>query len=260
MPVPASASFRHLLASAVGTSPSSDYHCTKQKKNERCRKVSRSGGRIRVAIAVIVALLVIAGGILATLLRVFPPTRHSGEEFGIIPYTSPNDSDHDGVDDQSDILASARAYVATSPRYESAYFDVGRPTDGTGVCTDVVDQALLGAGFDLRALVDEDIRSAPDAYAVDTPDPNIDFRRVRNLRVWFDRHATSLTLDPHEIDEWQGGDIVCWENHIGIVSDMRNADGVALVIHHWGPWQTHFEEDALEAVDLGPIVGHWRLG
>lgn len=216
--------------------------------------------RTHTLVAAIVAALIVAAGLALYHLRVFPPARHTGEEFGIEAYVSPNDTDGDGVDDQSDILASARAYVATEPRYESSYFDGGRPTDGTGVCTDVVDQALLGAGFDLQTLVDEDIRRAPEAYDVEAPDSNIDFRRVRNLRVWFDRHATSLTLDPHDLAAWQGGDIVCWGNHIGIVSDMRNAEGVALVIHHWGPWQTHFEEDALTASDFGPIVGHWRMG
>ena len=35
----------------------------------------------------------------------------------IAPYTSSVDKDGDGVDDQSDILQNARAYIATKPAY-----------------------------------------------------------------------------------------------------------------------------------------------
>ena len=175
-------------------------------------------------------------------------------------YVADRDADGDGVDDASDIVASARAYVGTRPSYGSAYYAGGRPDDGRGVCTDVVDQALLGAGYDLRALVDEDVRSAPLAYPdIEVPDANIDFRRVRNLRTYFDRHARSLTLDPTDADGWQQGDIVCWPDHIGIVSDRRVAGGRLLIIHHAGPFQLSFEEDVLASSIFGPICGHWRL-
>ena len=207
-----------------------------------------------------VALFALAAGLLAWQLRVLPPEMHSAEEFGIEVYRSQLDTDGDGVDDQTDILSSARAYIETNPVYKSAYYADGRPDDGCGVCTDVIDQALLGAGYDLRALVDEDIRSHPELYGDQTPDDKIDFRRVRNLRVWFPRHATQLTLDTSDISAWQGGDIVCWPDHIGIVSDMRNANGQPLVIHHGSPYQLHFEEDVIDWNGWGEIVGHWRLG
>ena len=185
-----------------------------------------------------------------------PSASYDGAHFGIEQYRSPYDADEDGMDDQTDILASAKAYVATNPTYESVYYDGGYPDDGRGVCTDVVAFSLLGAGYDLRELVDADIRQAPDAYAVLEPDANIDFRRVRNLRVFFSRNAESLTLDTADIAEWQPGDIVCYDEHIGIVSDRRNASGEPFVIHHWGRLQHSFEEDRLAA--FGPIVGHWR--
>ena len=57
--------------------------------------------------------------------------------------------------------------------------------------------------------------------------------------------------------QWQGGDIVIFENHIGIVSDMRNKRGVPYVIHHSGPFQAAYEEDILES--RGDIVGHYRV-
>lgn len=171
------------------------------------------------------------------------------------------DNDADGVPDGADILASARAYVGTRPRYASTYVAGGRPTDGTGVCTDVVDRALLGAGYDLKALVDEDVRAHHESYPeIAVPDSNIDFRRVANLMVYFERHATHLTLDIEDLAAWHAGDIVCWENHIGIISDVRDAHGIPLVVHHAGPVQVSYEEDILASLAFGRLIGHWRMG
>ena len=66
-----------------------------------------------------------------------------------------------------------------------------------------------------------------------------------------------LTLETDDIASWQPGDIVCYHEHIGIVSDRRNAAGVPFVIHHWGSLQHSFEEDRLAA--FGRIEGHWRI-
>lgn len=191
-----------------------------------------------------------AGGFLGSNARL------SNEAFGIETYVSTYDADGDGVDDQSDILASARAYVATRPEYDDGYFEGGWPPEGRGACTDVVAYALLGAGYDLQALVDEDVRGDPAAYGIEKADSNIDYRRVANLIVFLDRHATPLTCDTTEIGQWQGGDIVAYGNHIGIVSDVRNEQGVPWLIHHGRPGQRYYEENCLAT--YGPIVGHWR--
>lgn len=185
-----------------------------------------------------------------------PPDRYHGEAATI---TGTSDADGDGVPDQQDILQGALDYVATRPEYKSAYFVGGWPTDGTGVCTDVVAYGLRAAGYDLPALVDADKRAAPDQYFGVPPDQNIDYRRVPNLAVYFSRHATALTTDTAEIDQWQGGDIVIFgDDHIGIVSDRRNWDGVPYLIHHAHAMQRHYEEDVLAR--YGNISGHYRLG
>lgn len=188
----------------------------------------------------------------------------TGEDFGIPSYISDRDGDWDEVDDQTDILESAKAYVATNPTYRSDYYQGGWPDDGTGVCTDVIAYALRDSGYDLQAMVDADIRMQEEhrnptdslAYEVQKRDSNIDYRRVRNLRVFFDHYAKSLTCDTSDISEWQGGDIVCYEDHIGIVSDRRNSDGVPYIIHHGSPWQRAYEENRLD--DWGGPVSHWR--
>ena len=57
-------------------------------------------------------------------------------------------------------------------------------------------------------LVNEDIEANKKLYDIETIDKNIDFRRVKNLKVYFDRNAISLTTDINQIEEWLGGDIV----------------------------------------------------
>ena len=183
-----------------------------------------------------------------------PKDRFSGQ---IPQLHSTADADGDGVDDQTDILNSALAYVSTHPKYKSRYYETGYPDDGYGVCTDVVAYALKNAGYDLQVLVDADIREQPQDYMVAEPDANIDFRRVRNLKVFFVHTAVALTTDASEIEEWQGGDIVIFERHIGIVSDRRNKNGVPYIIHHNDPWQTAYEQDILEK--RTDIVGHYRI-
>ena len=186
-----------------------------------------------------------------------PHARYTGEHFGISPYISLVDCDGDGIDDQSDILQSAKDYVSTEPLYKSKYYATGYPDDGYGVCTDVVAFALKGAGYDLMELVNQDILENPKDYQIEKPDINIDFRRVVNLQVYFSHTALSLTTDPEEIDQWQGGDIVVWEHHVGVISDVRNRNGVPFVLHNGSLIQASYEEDILET--YGKIVGHYRV-
>ena len=183
--------------------------------------------------------------------------KYENSDFDIDTYISEIDMDNDGIDDQSDILDNVRAYISTNPKYKSSYYAGGYPDVGYGVCTDVVANGLLGAGYDLKELVNEHIISNRQLYDIGKVDSNIDFRRVRNLYVYFDNTAIKLTTDVEKIDEWQGGDIVIFEKHIGIVSDKRNRKGIPFLIHHANPYQIHYEEDVLE--DRNDIIGHYRI-
>ncbi len=179
------------------------------------------------------------------------------QQFNIAQVHSSNDADGDGVDDQIDILRSAREYAATKPKYKSKYYSTGYPDDGYGVCTDVVAQAFVGAGYDFRELVNADIVAHKSEYNITVPDKNIDFRRVSNLKIYFQHTATALTADPTDIDEWQGGDIVIFANHIGIVSDERDKNGVTYVIHHNNASQASYEQDILTT--RSDITWHFRV-
>ena len=184
------------------------------------------------------------------------------QQFGIKPYISDTDADGDGIDDQTDMLQSARDYVATKPKYKSRYYgDTGYPDDGYGVCTDVVAFACKGSGYDLMALVAEDVEANKEAYGIEEPNEFIDFRRVENLNVYFSRNARTLTTDLSEIEQWQGGDIVVFGWHIAMVSDKRNEKGIPYIIHHESPVQESYEEDALELwQQKAGIIGHYRIG
>ena len=183
--------------------------------------------------------------------------KYTNKDFNIMTYKSKIDKDNDGIDDQTDILNNARDYIKTKPKYKSKYYTTGYPNDEYGVCTDVVVFALKDAGYDLMKLVNEDIKANKDLYNIDSIDKKIDFRRVQNLKIYLDNNAISLTTDINKIDKWQGGDIIVFKKHIGIVSDNRNKKGISFIINYANPYQRYYEEDILEY--RKDIVGHYRI-
>lgn len=208
-----------------------------------------------VNIFVIICLFVL--GYLLYYFNFIPHRKYTNEDFNIKTYVSSIDKDNDGIDDQTDILINTRKYIVTKPKYKSKYYGTGYPDDNYGVCTDVVAFALKDAGYDLRELVNNHVKENRNLYDIDVIDKNIDFRRVLNLKTYFDYNAISLTTDVKRIEEWQGGDIVVFKRHIGIVSDKRNRKGINFVIHHANPYQRYYEEDILENRD--DIIGHYRI-
>lgn len=171
------------------------------------------------------------------------------------------DKDNDGVDDFTDIMLGARQDALNMVRYDDAYYRGGYPPEDVGVCSDVIWRALMAAGYNLKDLVDADIAAHPEAYPnINKPDPNIDFRRTRNLKVYFDRHLVKLTNNIYEIDQWLPGDIVIFYpdyHHTGIISDQRNFMGIPYLIHNTG--QRDREEDIMMyATYYAKITGHYR--
>ena len=204
---------------------------------------------------ILIILLIII--IIFIIYLLIPFKTYTDYDFDIDTYISDIDMDNDGVDDQNDILINARGYIDTHPKYKSKYYKNGYPNDNYGVCTDVVGFALKNAGYDLRELVNNDIVNNKEMYDIDIIDKNIDFRRVTNLKIYFQNNHISLTTNVNKINEWQGGDIVIFKKHIGIVSDKRNRKGIPLIIHHANPFQIDYEEDILGM--RNDIVGHYRI-
>ena len=179
---------------------------------------------------------------------------------------SSHDENRNEVPDALDFVAGARQEVERRTRYDGSYYQAGYPPEGRGACTDVIWRAFRQGGYDLRAMVDEDIRMALDEYGKtgQHPDSAIDYRRVQNLQVFFQRHGQVLTTalkpgDKGNLIEWQPGDIVVFsapKEHIAIISDRRRRDGVPFIIHNAGPWAS--EVDYLQSWP-SPIVYHFRF-
>lgn len=204
----------------------------------------RNTRKYAICILIVIAALLI--------IKLIPSKAYTAEDLGLTELSSTIDADGDGIDDWHDIMLGARSYIETDPSYKSRYYEGGYPDDGYGVCTDVIWKGFAAAGYDLKSLVDSHIAENPELYP-DEADPNIDFRRVKNLSIFFEQTAQSLTIDTSYPEEWQPGDIVVYENHIAICSDKRNKNGLAFIIHH-GPLGAR-EADELESKD---IIGHYR--
>ncbi len=208
---------------------------------------------------IILLLLIFIILIMTYIFNIIRHKKYSNSDFNIETYISDVDKDGDGIDDQTDILNNVREYIKTKPKYKSKYYESGYPDDEYGVCTDVVANGLKGAGYDLMELVNEDIINHKEKYNIEKIDKNIDFRRVRNLDIYFKNNSISLTTDLSKIEEWQAGDIIVFKNHIGIISDKRNKKGIPFLIHHANPMQLNYEEDVLELYNQEDIIGHYRI-
>jgi uncharacterized protein len=174
------------------------------------------------------------------------------------------DRNLNGTPDPLDIVYSAREEVKKKTTYESNYYRGGYPPDDEGVCTDVIWRGLLGVDINLKVLMDIDIKENTDLYARvnGQPDPNIDFRRVPNQHVYFQRFTESLTTelipgDVENLQEWQPGDIVVFldgYHHVGIVSDKRAKDGTPYLIQNNPPFASEVKLKSFKT----PIAAHYR--
>ncbi len=97
-------------------------------------------------------------------------------------------------------------------------------------------------------------------------DSNIDYRRIQNLKVFFERNAKSLITsfdyaDYSNLSQWLAGDVVFFDmdgdgytDNVGIISDFTTRKGVPKVIYnHIDPGYT-VEDDILGKKS---ITGHY---
>lgn len=218
--------------------------------------LKRKGFYTTVTLCLVCCVLL---GLILDYFNLLPKPYYNADDFGIEVVKSQSDFDGDGIDDYTDILLGARRDAENHPTYDGKYIDGGYPPDDIGVCSDVVWRAFKNAGYSLKDMVDADIaNNVKDYPRVSKPDPNIDFRRVKNLRVFFDKYAVKLTTDTEKTAEWQPGDIVIFNNnkHIGIVSDKRNSDGRVYIIHNGG--QPNRDEDYFKRTNA-TVVAHYRF-
>lgn len=147
-------------------------------------------------------------------------------------------------------LAAAAVSRTHHPvRYDGSYIPMAYP-DGdvpadVGVCTDVIIRSYRAVGIDLQRLVHEDMSDHFDAYpsrrlwGLSVPDPNIDHRRVPNLRTFFSRKGRKLPVS-RRAGDYLPGDIVTWAlpgnlPHIGLIAEARSSTTeTPMVVHNIG--------------------------
>lgn len=164
--------------------------------------------------------------------------------------------------------AIARTYQRV--RYDGRYIPISYPMGDVpasiGVCTDTVIRSYRRLGVDLQRLVHEDMSRAFHAYpnlskwGLSSPDPNIDHRRVHNLKVFFARHGRRLPVTNNPAD-YRPGDLVTWDlrnggqEHIGLVVNRRSPTDPNryMIVHNIAKGDRM--EDVLFSM---PITGHYR--
>ena len=130
--------------------------------------------------------------------------------------------------------------------YDGSYRRIGFPfgdvPNNIGVCTDVVIRAYRKLGIDLQERVNDDMwKRFPEypswkKWGNSQPDPNIDHRRVPNLRSFFARNGVNLPIT-RNANDYKPGDIVTWDispnvPHIGIVTNIISHDKKRPIIAH----------------------------
>jgi uncharacterized protein YijF (DUF1287 family) len=168
-----------------------------------------------------------------------------------------------------DFVKNARSQIGKVTKYDTSYYSYNEIPEESGTCADVIWRALLPVGYDLREKLEKDIKENPQDYPKNPEmDPNVNFRRVKMLRVYLQKFSQNLTTEiiPKNVENlmnWQAGDIVTFDEletshleHIAIISDKRNSEGVPLIIHNFG--QGTQENDYLLKWP-SKINGHFRL-
>ena len=174
------------------------------------------------------------------------------------------DKNGNGIPDPIDIVTSARKEAEQKTIYKDAYYVGGYPPDGEGVCTDVIWRGFKSINISIKDLIDKDIKENMAQYkgVNGKLDPNIDFRRVLNQDTFFKKNCIQLTTefkkdDINNLKEWQPGDIIVFiegYEHIAIISDERDEDGIPYVIHNSHPCAS----EAKLSWFPNPIHGHYR--
>ena len=188
--------------------------------------------------------------------------------------TATHDKDADGIPDALDVLIGAKkevlnaeSYTAEAEDYIGMKYPGGDVPRNIGVCTDVIIRAVRNSGWDLQKELHEDIRKAKAAYPMvkGTGDASIDQRRVGTLLPYFKRHweQHSAKLDDPK-DPWRPGDVIFMDtfpnksgpDHIGIVSDRVDDQGLPLIINNWTDGTVVSEMDLMTFV---PVMYRFRL-
>jgi uncharacterized protein YijF (DUF1287 family) len=156
----------------------------------------------------------------------------------IAPETSPT---------LKNVMEAALEQTKYTHYYDQSYTKISYPGGDVpperGACTDVIVRAFRKGGVDLQKEVHEDMArnfsAYPTKWGLKSPDPNIDHRRVPNLRTYFERKGKSLAVT-NKPGDYLPGDVVTWDlgggmDHIGMVTNLWSDDSQnCLIVHNIG--------------------------
>jgi uncharacterized protein YijF (DUF1287 family) len=190
------------------------------------------------------------------------------------------DADNDGVNDQKDIMLGAKKQLEKPAKNiflekgETNYYQGGDPPEDLADCTDIIARAFMEAGFNLRELVYEDIKDNFNQYPLreiwgqTVCDPDIDYRRIQNLEIFFKRNARAFDIlfndsNNDNLNQWLPGDVIFFDmnrdgysDNVGIISNNTTRDGVPKVVYNYiDPGYTVERNILKEKV----ITGHYRF-
>jgi len=190
------------------------------------------------------------------------------------------DANHNGNNDSKDIVIGAKKQLQIKAKnifvkgsMQPNYYRGGDPPEEWALCTDIIARSFKEAGFDLRVLVNEDIKKDIDKYPLkaiwkqNVPDIDIDYRRIQNLEVFFKRNAQNLTIkfnpsDEANLNSWLPGDVVFFDmdgdgysDNVGIISDSTTRNGTPKIIYNYiDPGYT----TEANLLSNKKITGHYR--
>ncbi len=191
------------------------------------------------------------------------------------------DFNKNGNNDSKDIVLGARKQLEIKSKnifiegsQEPNYYKDGDPPDEWALNTDIIARAFKEAGYDLRILINEDIKENFDQYPLQklwnqrVTDIDIDYRRIQNMEIFFQRNAISLITDFNSTDlknleKWFPGDVVFFDmnkdgytDNVGIITNNTTRNGTPKIIYNYIEPGYTVEENILESKI---ITGHYRF-
>jgi len=143
---------------------------------------------------------------------------YKNSDFKIKNIYSKVDYNKNNIDDYSDILLGARKLVGKNIKEK-----------------ELLSKSFKYAGYDIISLIGEDTS-------------------IKGINKYFAKNTYSLTNNIKVINKFNYGDIIIYDEGLGIVSDRRNKEGITFLIYIKN--NIVVEEDIMPKLK---ILGHYRF-
>ncbi len=181
--------------------------------------------RLKTTLVVIFSILIFCIIILIVMNKfVLHKSYYKASDFKIKNIYSKVDFNKNGIDDYSDILLGAKKSINKNITEE-----------------EFIINAFKYAGYDINKMIKKDT-----IY-------NEEKDTLSNIKEYLKKNVKRVTKNINKIEEFQQGDILIFNNKIGIISDKRNKYGNPFLVYHDNKV---IEKDILRDID---ITYHYRF-